>query len=110
MSGATGQGTEEYFGMEGSADILVGTLGKAFGTMGGVVAGSKDLIDLLARTSRTFVFSTSLTPSSVATAMKALDILMENPSILSKLNSNTKRFREGMKVGVSYVTIYAAYS
>ena len=56
--------------MEGCADILVGTLGKAFGGMGGIVAGSQDFIDLLARTSRTFVFSTSLTPATVGTSIK----------------------------------------
>ena len=97
MSGATGQGTEEYFGMEGAADILVGTLGKAFGSMGGVVAGKQDFIDLLARTSRTFVFSTSLTPATVGTSLKALDLLVENPSILTKLQDNTLRFRQGME-------------
>ena len=97
VSGATGQGTEEYFGMEGAADILVGTLGKAFGSMGGVVAGNRHLIDLLARTSRTFVFSTSLTPATVGTSLKALQLLNENPSIIAKLQENTLRFREGMK-------------
>ena len=97
MSGSTGQGTEEYFGMEGAADILVGTLGKAFGSMGGVVAGKQDFIDLLARTSRTFVFSTSLTPATVGTSLKALDLLVENPSILTKLQDNTLRFRQGME-------------
>jgi len=97
VSGTTGKGTEEHYGMEGCADILVGTLGKAFGGMGGIVAGSRDFIDLLARTSRTFVFSTSLTPATVGTSIKALDLLIENPSILTKLRSNTKLFREGMK-------------
>lgn len=83
--------------MEGAADILVGTLGKAFGSMGGIVAGSKNLIDLLARTSRTFVFSTALSPATMATSMKACEILMDCPAILKKLNENTMRFRDGMK-------------
>eukprot|EP00092_Neocalanus_flemingeri_P014356 GFUD01015486.1.p1 GENE.GFUD01015486.1~~GFUD01015486.1.p1 ORF type:complete len:413 (-),score=130.19 GFUD01015486.1:19-1257(-) len=96
--GKTGRGTEEYHHMEGGADIITANLSKALGGgSGGIIAGSKDLIDLLRRVSRTFVFSSALSPATVACSSKVLDILIRDPAILEKLKRNTMMFRNGMK-------------
>jgi len=95
--GATGRGTEEFYGMEGSVDIINSTLGKALGgAAGGYTTGSKELIGLLRQRSRPYSFSNSLPPPVVASASKVFDMLFESTSLVEKINSNTKRFRESM--------------
>merc|ERR1719228_811772 len=95
--GATGRGTEEFFGMEGSVDIINSTLGKALGgASGGYTTGSKQLISLLRQRSRPYSFSNSLPPPVVGCASKVFDMLFESNSLVEKINSNTKRFREAM--------------
>jgi len=95
--GATGRGTEEFYGMEGSVDIINSTLGKALGgAAGGYTTGSKDLISLLRQRSRPYSFSNSLPPPVVGTASKVFDMLMTDSSLVKKINDNTKRFRKSM--------------
>eukprot|EP00090_Calanus_glacialis_P009955 TRINITY_DN1833_c0_g1_i1.p1 TRINITY_DN1833_c0_g1~~TRINITY_DN1833_c0_g1_i1.p1 ORF type:complete len:426 (+),score=137.56 TRINITY_DN1833_c0_g1_i1:46-1323(+) len=95
--GKTGRGTEEFYGMEGSVDIINSTLGKALGgAAGGYTTGSKELISLLRQRSRPYSFSNSLPPPVVASASKVFDMLFESTSLVEKINSNTKRFREAM--------------
>lgn len=85
--GATGKGTLEHTHVEVVA-VQVGTLGKALGAMGGFVAGSHDLIDLLARRARSFLFTTSLPAPVVAAAREALRILRTEPGRVSALWDN----------------------
>jgi len=95
--GATGRGTEEFYGMEGSVDIINSTLGKALGgAAGGYTTGSKEVIGLLRQRSRPYSFSNSLPPPVVASASKVFDMLFESNSLVEKINSNTRRFRESM--------------
>eukprot|EP00092_Neocalanus_flemingeri_P020694 GFUD01022425.1.p1 GENE.GFUD01022425.1~~GFUD01022425.1.p1 ORF type:complete len:426 (-),score=87.80 GFUD01022425.1:61-1338(-) len=95
--GKTGRGTEEFYGMEGSVDIINSTLGKALGgAAGGYTTGSKELIALLRQRSRPYSFSNSLPPPVVASASKVFDMLFESSSLVEKINSNTKRFRDAM--------------
>merc|ERR1712106_1209651 len=95
--GKTGRGTEEFYGMEGSVDIINSTLGKALGgASGGYTTGSKQLITLLRQRSRPYSFSNSLPPPVVASASKVFDMLFESTSLVEKITSNTKRFREAM--------------
>jgi len=95
--GKTGRGTEEFYGMEGSVDIINSTLGKALGgASGGYTTGSKQLISLLRQRSRPYSFSNSLPPPVVASASKVFDMLFESSDLVEKINSNTKRFREAM--------------
>ncbi|MER3480609.1 MAG: 7-keto-8-aminopelargonate synthetase [Meiothermus sp.] len=94
--GATGRGTEEY--TKAQADILVGTLGKAFGVNGGYVVGPADLIAYLRETSPMYIYSNPITPGEAAAALAALE-LVESPegqSRLAHLHSMTRRFREGL--------------
>jgi len=95
--GKTGRGTEEFYGMEGSVDIINSTLGKALGgAAGGYTTGSKELIALLRQRSRPYSFSNSLPPPVVASASKVFDMLFESVSLVEKINSNTQRFRKAM--------------
>merc|ERR1712002_1065558 len=95
--GASGRGTEEFYGMEGSVDIINSTLGKALGgAAGGYTTGSKELIGLLRQRSRPYSFSNSLPPPVVGCASKVFDMLFESPELVAKIGSNTTRFRTAM--------------
>ncbi len=73
--GACGRGTAEFCGVEAGIDIHMGTLGKALGGFGAYVAASREITELLLNRARSFIFSTSLPPSVLATALAALDIV-----------------------------------
>lgn len=97
--GKTGRGTEEYYSLPPlSIDIINSTLGKALGgAAGGYTTGSKELIDLLRQKSRPYLFSNSLPPPIVASAIKVFDLLTNDHSLVSKVHENTKLFRDSMK-------------
>ena len=95
--GATGRGTEEVTG--GIADILVGTLGKAFGVNGGYVTASAAVIDYLRETSPFYVYSNPIAPGEAGAAAAAV-ALVDSPAgreKLAHLHAMTKRFRDGLK-------------
>jgi glycine C-acetyltransferase len=96
--GPRGRGTEEQLGVAGGADILIGTLGKAFGVNGGYVVGSRVLIDFLRETAPMYVYSNPITPAEAAAALRAVEIL-DGPAgagLISHLRAVTKRFRDGL--------------
>jgi glycine C-acetyltransferase len=78
-------------------DVQVGTLSKAFGALGGYVAGSRDLIEFLYHRARPFLFSTSHPPAVAAACIAALDVLMEEPEIVERLWDNTRFFKAGLQ-------------
>jgi len=94
--GKNGRGTIDHFGMHGRVDVQVGTLSKAIGSLGGYVAGNRNLIEFLYHRARPFLFSTSHPPSVVLSCMAALDVLMEEPEIIERLWDNTRFFKEGL--------------
>lgn len=95
--GKTGRGTEEYYNMMGSVDIINSTLGKALGgAMGGYTCGPKEVIQLLRQKSRPYLFSNSLSPAIVGVGIKVLDMLLAPNDLVGNLQKNTKKFREGM--------------
>lgn len=95
--GNTGRGTEEFFGIMGRVDIINSTLGKALGgASGGYTTGPKELVDLLRQKSRPYLFSNSLPPPVVATGIKVIDMLLNSDQLSKRVQSNTKRFRDGM--------------
>ena len=94
--GKNGRGTIDHFGMHGRVDIQVGTLSKAIGSLGGYVAGNRNLIEFLYHRARPFLFSTSHPPSVVLSCIAALDVLMEEPEIIERLWDNTRFFKEGL--------------
>jgi len=95
--GPRGEGSLAHFGLEGNVEILMGTLGKALGSIGGYVAGSRDLIDHVARHARTYLFSTSLPAGDVAAALAALRILREEPARVRRLWANAEVLHDGLK-------------
>ncbi len=95
--GKKGGGTVEHFGLEGMVDIQMGTLGKALGSFGAYIAGSRDLIEYLINRSRPFIYTTALPPSILATAITAIDILEKEPSLRKNLWTNRNRFCNGLK-------------
>jgi 8-amino-7-oxononanoate synthase len=96
--GPTGRGTLEHFGLAGSPDIIVmATLGKALGSFGAFVAGSRDLREYLINRARSFIFTTALPPSVVASALEALQILADEPQRRQRLAENAAFMRTGLQ-------------
>ncbi len=94
--GAHGRGTAEHFGVEGSVEIMMGTLGKAFGVAGAYVAGSRPLIDYLTNRARGFVFTTGSPPALAAAATTALRIARTEPERRDRLRAVARRLRAGL--------------
>jgi 8-amino-7-oxononanoate synthase len=91
--GLSGGGTADYFGLCGQIDIQMGTLSKALASEGGFIAGKRSLIDYLINTSRSFIFSTALSPATIAVSLKALDIVRTEPQLRKTLLANASWFR-----------------
>ena len=93
--GETGRGTVEHFGLLGEVDVITGTLGKALGgAAGGYVASSEEVCDLLAQRSRPQLFSNALPPTVACSALRAVQVMLEQPELLSRLRESTNVFRE----------------
>ncbi|MBN3033380.1 MAG: 8-amino-7-oxononanoate synthase [Candidatus Saganbacteria bacterium] len=92
--GKTGRGAEEHFGLKGEVDIVMGTLSKALGSLGGFVAGSSELIDFLKNKSRSFIYTTALPPAACAAALAALELIESEPKLLRNLRMNSRFLKE----------------
>ena len=108
--GADGRGTVNHFGLDGRVAIQVGTLSKAVGVLGGYVAGSQSLRDVLVQRARPFLFSTSHPPAVAAACREAIRIMQEEPELHERLWANTRRFkaelaRLGFNIGTSETPI-----
>jgi 8-amino-7-oxononanoate synthase len=95
--GKTGRGIEEHFGMEGVVDIKMGTLSKTIPSVGGYIAGKKDLVDYLRHASRAYIFSAALPPAQAAAAKAAFEVILAEPWRIDKLRENTTQFINGLK-------------
>ena len=95
--GKRGKGTAEHFGIEKGIDIHMGTLGKALGGYGAYAAGDKELIEFLINKARGFIFTTALPPSVLASAIKAIEILEEEPHLIKRLWENRDYLVNGLK-------------
>jgi glycine C-acetyltransferase len=91
--GRDGRGTVDHFGLHGRVAIQVGTLSKAVGVLGGYVAGSQALRDLLTQRARPFLFSTSHPPAVAAACLEAIRVFQEEPELHERLWANTRRFK-----------------
>ena len=108
--GRNGRGSVDHFDLHGRVAIQVGTLSKAVGVLGGYVAGSQDLRDILVQRARPFLFSTSHPPAVVAACRAAIAVMLDEPELLERLWVNTRRFkaelaRLGFDTGVSETPI-----
>ena len=77
--GENGSGTASHFGLSEQTDLIMGTFSKSFGSLGGFIAGDKEVLNYIKHTSRSLIFSASMTPAAAAAASKALDIMIEEP-------------------------------
>ena len=102
--GKTGRGIEEHFGLGDVVDIKMGTLSKTIPSVGGYVAGKKDMIDYLRHASRAYIFSAALPPAQAAAAMESFKVILDEPWRLKKLQENTDQFINGLKA-VGYDTM-----
>ncbi|MEX1172121.1 MAG: glycine C-acetyltransferase [Chloroflexota bacterium] len=91
--GRHGRGSVDHFGLHGRVAIQVGTLSKAVGALGGYVAGSTALREILTQRARPFLFSTSHPPAVVEACREALRVMQEEPELHERLWANTRRFK-----------------
>jgi len=95
--GRNGRGTVDHFNLHGRVHVQVGTLSKAIGSLGGYVASTQGLRDLLIQRGRPFLFSTSHPPSVTAACIAALDVLQQEPELIARLWDNTRYFKDGLQ-------------
>lgn len=108
--GANGGGIAQHFGLDQDAvPVLVGTLGKAFGTFGAFAAGSRDLIDMLIQKARTYIYTTALPPAIAEATRAALRIVAGDNWRREKLCALTERFTQGaMQLGLPLMSSQSA--
>jgi glycine C-acetyltransferase len=95
--GRGGRGIVDHFSLHGHVDIEVGTLSKAFGVVGGMVAGSPELVDWLRQRGRPFLFSSAMTIPDTAACLAALDLLEASTELVDRLWENARYLKEEMK-------------
>ncbi len=95
--GTGGRGIVDHFHLHGKVDVEVGTLSKAFGVVGGVVAGGQAIVEWLQQRGRPFLFSSAATPPDVAACIAAIDILEGSTELVDRLWENTRYFKAEMK-------------
>lgn len=95
--GSTGAGLVELLGLSDRVHVQMGTLGKALGSFGAYVAGSRTLIDYLTNSARSFIYTTALPPPAVAAAAAALDIVVREPARRAALARNARRLRSRLR-------------
>lgn len=103
--GDTGRGIEEHFGMGDVVDLKMGTMSKTIPSVGGYIAGKKDLIEFLRHASRAYIFSAALPPAQAAAAKAAFEVILEEPWRIEKLRKNADQFINGLK-GRGFNTLY----
>jgi glycine C-acetyltransferase len=92
--GKDGRGIIDHFNLHGRVDIDMGTLSKAFGCLGGYIAGAAELKDYLIQRARSFIFTTAHPPAVVAACMEAIKMVQDEPQYLKNLWKNAKYFKE----------------
>jgi glycine C-acetyltransferase len=95
--GHGGRGIVDHFGMHGRVDVEVGTMSKAFGVVGGYIAGKKPIIDWLRQRGRPFLFSSAIPAADAAACLAAVDILEESTALVDQLWENARYFQNEMK-------------
>jgi glycine C-acetyltransferase len=94
--GRGGRGIVDHFGLHGKLDIEMGTLSKAFGVVGGCLAGKRRIIDYLRQKARPLLFSSATTAADTAACLAALDLLEQSTVLVDRLWENTRHFKGEM--------------
>jgi glycine C-acetyltransferase len=97
VMGHGGRGIVHHFGLQGRVEVEVGTMSKAFGAVGGYVAGKAAIVEWLHQRSRPFLFSSAMTVPDTAACLAAVDILEESTELVDRLWNNTRYFKEKMQ-------------
>nr|BDT28010.1 pyridoxal phosphate-dependent aminotransferase family protein [Bacteriovorax sp. HI3] len=97
VMGPQGRGTMAHFDVTKDVDFNMGTFSKSFASIGGVISGSKDAIDYVRHSARSFMFSASMPPAAVATVSACIDVVQNDETILNNLWSNVEFMRNGFK-------------
>ncbi len=92
--GKTGAGTAEHFDLQNRVDLTMGTFSKSFASQGGFIAGNKTVIEYIKHFARALIFSASITPTSAAAVLAALDIIKSEPERREHLWANTRRMHK----------------
>ena len=95
--GRGGRGIVDHFGLHGKVDVEVGTMSKAFGVVGGMVAGKQVIIDWIRQRGRPFLFSSAMTVPDVAACLEAVDMLESSDELVTRLWDNAEFFRTEMQ-------------
>ncbi|MCP4870430.1 MAG: pyridoxal phosphate-dependent aminotransferase family protein [Proteobacteria bacterium] len=112
--GPTGRGSAEHFGLQDEVDVITGTFSKAFASLGGVVAGPRSVINYIKHHGRSLIYSASMAPASVGSALAALDIMENDSEPRERLHANVSRMRRGLielgyKVGEAPTPVLPIY-
>ena len=102
--GKDGSGSVAHFGLEGEGIVQMGTLSKSVGALGGYIAGTRPLIELLINRARGFIFTTGLPPATLAAANAALDIMRSTPELRQRLFSHAKLLKTAL-IGLDYTLL-----
>jgi glycine C-acetyltransferase len=92
-----GRGIVSHFGLEGQFDVEIGTLSKAFGVMGGVIAGKDVVVEYIRQNARPNLFSSALTPADTAACVAAVDYVEKHPELVDRLWENAEYFKSGIQ-------------
>jgi glycine C-acetyltransferase len=92
-----GKGIVAHFGLHGQFDVEIGTLSKAFGVMGGVIAGKQEIVDYIRQKARPNLFSSAITPADTAACLAAIDLLEESEELVNTLWENANYFKSEME-------------
>ena len=97
VMGEGGRGTHFHFNCVDGADLVMGTFSKSFASLGGVIAGNKEVIDFIQHHARSYMFSASMPPANVATVLACLDVIEEDPSYVQRVHVQADKMRAGLK-------------
>lgn len=95
--GVNGAGTASHFGLTDKVDVIMGTFSKSFASLGGFIAGDRDVIEYLKHAARSLIFSASMTPAAAASVIATLDLIMTEPEHIQRLWDNTNYARNLLK-------------
>lgn len=95
--GDHGKGTEEYYGYQAVADIVMCTFSKSFGSIGGFIAGSFEVIDFIKHASRALIFSASMPPANIYSALTSLNIIEQEPERVRRLQTIAAKMIKGFR-------------
>ena len=92
-----GRGTAAHFGLTDDVDLIMGTFSKSFASLGGFIAGDEAVLHYIQHTARSFIFSASMAPPSVAAALAALEVMQEEPQRIDRLQAIAGKMRQGFR-------------